>query len=78
MDEIHKTHFTVGQMPWKLTDREKEILRLCAKGLTSRQIGQELCLAHQTVKNMRSGILKKLAVDNMTEAVACAMKRELI
>jgi LuxR family maltose regulon positive regulatory protein len=55
-----------------LTERETEVLRLVAGGLTNRQIGQELVIAVSTVKSHINHIYSKLEVKNRTQAVARA------
>ena len=47
-----------------LTDREKEILPLLAAGLSSREIGDRLCLTEQTIKWYRMRLLEKLDARN--------------
>ena len=53
-----------------LSPREDEILALIAKGLTNREIGDELRIAEKTVKNSISQILSKLQVARRSEAAA--------
>jgi two-component system, NarL family, response regulator LiaR len=61
-----------------LTDRDREIVRLLAAGLSNRDIGASLGLSEQTIKNILSGIYRKLGVTNRTEAVAVAVSHGLI
>jgi len=51
-----------------LTEREREILTLVAKGVPNRQIAESLFLAEGTVKNHMSSILSKLGVRDRTQA----------
>jgi DNA-binding NarL/FixJ family response regulator len=51
-----------------LSGREHQILELIARGLTNRQIGEELSLAEKTVKNYVSSILSKLGLERRTQA----------
>lgn len=60
-----------------LTEREKEILECLAKGLSNKEIGQQLYLSEKTVKHHITNILQKLQVRNRTEAALLAQKREL-
>jgi len=55
--------------PNPLTDRETEILRLLASGLSNREIAHALDLADGTVKNHVSNLLAKLGVRGRTRAV---------
>jgi DNA-binding CsgD family transcriptional regulator len=57
-----------------LTERELEILRLIAEGLSNREIAQELVLTSGTVKWYNRQIYSKLGVHSRTEAVAKANK----
>jgi DNA-binding NarL/FixJ family response regulator len=56
----------------KLTDRETEIIRLIAKGLSSKQIADVLKVSPRTVESHRFNIFKKLDVTNSFEAVTKA------
>jgi DNA-binding NarL/FixJ family response regulator len=62
----------------KLTDREEEILKLLAAGLSNREIAQQLSLSEGTVKNHISAILAKLHANDRTQAVLTALKRGLV
>ena len=58
-----------------LSEREREILRLMAQGLTNREIADRLSLAQGTVKNYVTAILQKLGARDRTQAALRA--REL-
>ncbi|HQY31884.1 MAG TPA: response regulator transcription factor, partial [Thermomicrobiales bacterium] len=58
-----------------LTDRELEILRKVSDGMTNAEIGYALGISAQTVKNHVTSILRKLAVNDRTQAVVTALKR---
>ena len=58
-----------------LTDRELEILKKVSDGLTNAEIGYALGISAQTVKNHVTSILRKLAVNDRTQAVVTALKR---
>jgi DNA-binding NarL/FixJ family response regulator len=62
-------------LPEPLSEREKEIVRLLAQGLTNREIAGRLNLAEGTVKNYVTTILQKLGVRDRTQAALRA--REL-
>ena len=53
----------------QLTDREREVLDLLARGLDNRRIARELVLSDKTVRNHVSNVLAKLEVDDRAEAV---------
>lgn len=60
-----------------LTDRELEILQWIARGRANKQIGEELTLSENTVKNHVKSILSKLNAKDRTHAVTEALKRGL-
>jgi DNA-binding NarL/FixJ family response regulator len=61
----------------ELTDREQEILRLVAKGMTNRQIGEHLHLAEKTIKHYMTNILGKLHVHSRLEAALLVARRNM-
>lgn len=61
-----------------LTPREREILEQAARGMSNRQIGDELSIAEQTVKNHLSSAMRKLSLHDRTQAVVMALGRGLI
>ena len=61
-----------------LTERELEILRLLAEGLSDREIAQKLVLAQGTVKWYNKQIYSKLGVHSRTQAAACAREVGLL
>jgi DNA-binding NarL/FixJ family response regulator len=61
-----------------LTEREKEILRLVAQGLSNKAIAQSLGLTEGTIKVHVSNILGKLNVSSRTEASVRALQTGLI
>jgi DNA-binding NarL/FixJ family response regulator len=61
----------------KLTDRETEVLRLVAKGLSYRQIAERLGLSHRTVQNHVQNTLGKLQLHNRVELTRYAIERGL-
>jgi DNA-binding NarL/FixJ family response regulator len=62
----------------RLTERELEVLRLVAKGLSNREIGKELYIAENTVKNHVRNILEKLQLHSRMEAVVYVMREKLL
>jgi DNA-binding NarL/FixJ family response regulator len=58
-----------------LTDRELDVLRLAARGLTNRAIGHDLGISHRTVQGHLASIYGKLGVNSRTEAVTEALRR---
>lgn len=61
----------------RLTERETEVLRLVAKGLTYRDIAERLVLSHRTVQNHVQNTLRKLQLHNRVELVRYALQTGL-
>lgn len=61
-----------------LTERERELLRLLAEGMTNAEIARRLHLSEGTVRNYVSSILAKLGVSDRTQAVAIAFRHGLV
>jgi NarL family two-component system response regulator LiaR len=63
--------------PAGLTDRELEVLRLIARGMSNKQIARELVVSEKTVKTHVSNILAKLHLDDRTQAALYAVREGL-
>jgi NarL family two-component system response regulator LiaR len=61
-------------LPDYLSERELEVLKLAAKGLSNKEIAQELALSVRTVQSHLGNIFDKLGVSSRTEAVLRALK----
>ncbi|MEU0150491.1 response regulator transcription factor [Micromonospora fulviviridis] len=61
----------------RLTERETEVLRLVAKGLSYKQIAERLGLSHRTVQNHVQNTLGKLQLHNRVELTRYAIERGL-
>ena len=57
-----------------LTDREREVIRLVACGMSSRLIGEFLGISNKTVDNHRTNIMNKLHIHTTAELVRYAIK----
>ncbi|MDP4087282.1 MAG: response regulator transcription factor [Bacillota bacterium] len=57
-----------------LTPREKEILLLISKGLTNKQIAEQLFISENTVKNHVKNLLEKLKLENRVQLASYALK----
>jgi DNA-binding NarL/FixJ family response regulator len=62
----------------KLSDRELDVLRLAAQGLSNREIGRRLHITEGTVKNHISSVLSKLQLRDRTQAVIFAKEQGLL
>jgi len=71
-DDLAETAFA------PLSAREAEILEAIAQGLTNNGVGEALSISEQTVKNHVSSILRKLAVNDRTQAVLYALRKSWI
>ena len=61
----------------RLTERETEVLRLVAKGLSYKQIAERLVLSHRTVQNHVQNTLGKLQLHNRVELARYAIEHGL-
>jgi len=66
-----------GQDAPRLTDREAEVLRMVATGLSYKQIAERLVLSHRTVQNHVQNTLTKLHLHNRVELVRYAIEHGL-
>jgi two-component system response regulator DevR len=67
------------QLPGEeLTEREREVLALVARGYTNKQIAEELSVSEKTARNHVSHILEKLGLSRRSEAAAFAVEHKLV
>lgn len=62
----------------RLTQREREVLKLIGEGYKNREIAEELCISVKTVAKHRSTLMEKLDLHNVSALTAFAMERGLI
>ena len=62
----------------QLTDREKEVIKVIADGLTNREIARELLISESTVENHIHNIYEKLEITNRAQAVARAYQTKIV
>jgi two-component system nitrate/nitrite response regulator NarL len=74
--ELQERERTGG--PPKLSDREQEVLRLIADGLSAPDIGKRIHLSTTTVKSHLHSLYEKLGVSDRAAAVAEGMRRGLL
>jgi len=72
------TRYTGVEMVDQLSEREIEVLRLIAQGLTNQEIADQLVISLNTVKTHVKNILGRLQVSNRTQAAARAREQGLI
>jgi DNA-binding NarL/FixJ family response regulator len=68
----------VADVEAPLTQRESEVLRQLAYGLTNKEIAQMLHISYETVKEHVQHILRKIGVSDRTQAAVWAVRKELI
>jgi two-component system, NarL family, response regulator DevR len=76
-----KAQLAVGSLPEgaeELTDREREVLGLVARGYTNKQIAEALSMSEKTARNHVSHILEKLGLSRRSEAAAFAVEHKLV
>lgn len=62
----------------ELTEREREVLALIARGYTNKQIADTLYVSEKTARNHVSHILEKLGLSRRSEAAAYAVEHKLV
>ena len=71
-------HPTAGTKRPELTRRERDVLRLLADGLSNEEIGAKLFISAETVRTHIRKAMGKLGADTRTQAVARALRDQLI
>ena len=61
----------------QLTERETEVLKMVAKGMSYKQIAERLVLSHRTVQNHVQNTLRKLQLHNRVELTRYAIEQGL-
>ncbi|MFD7865564.1 response regulator [Streptomyces sp. NPDC057682] len=76
----HGGHRRTAPPPWaaRLTDREADVLRLMARGLTNAEIAQRLRVGAATAKTHVAGVLAKTGARDRTQAVIAAYETGFI
>jgi len=59
----------------RLTEREKEILRLTGEGKSAREVGEMLVLSPKTVERHRANLMRKLGLHNRAEVMQYAIRK---
>jgi DNA-binding NarL/FixJ family response regulator len=67
-----------GPVPDPLSERESEVVKLIAEGLTSREIGHVLQISDKTVERHRSNVLEKLGLKDRVALPRYAIRRGLV
>ena len=80
-NDIQKILFSAGKKPTgppRLTQREHEVLRLVAEGITTASIAKKLYISPQTVETHRHNLMQKLEVNNSASLIRKAGQHGLI
>ena len=80
-DVAHLIHAVQTSLRWKepnFTEREMEIVRLCAKGLTAKQIADQLCLSARTIETHKHNIFQKMGFGTTAELIHYAFQYGLV
>lgn len=67
-----------GDVEVPLTQRESEVLRQLALGLTNKEIAQSLQISYETVKEHVQHILRKIGVTDRTQAAVWAVRKGIV
>lgn len=70
-----RTYGDPGEPYYPLSAREMEVLAYVTKGMSNKEIAIALGISHQTVKNHVTAILRKLGVEDRTQAAIYALRR---
>ena len=62
----------------RLTDREKQVLKLVAEGLANKEVADVLGISVKTAMSHREKVMEKLGLHNRTELVRFALRRGVI
>lgn len=74
----HPRNVAPSRSTIQLSDREREILQLMARGLANADIARELYLSEGTVRNYTSALFSKLGVSDRTQAVIAGLRHGLV
>jgi len=72
---VARSYSDPGEPLHPLSNREMEVLSHLTRGMSNKEIASLLGISHQTVKNHVTSILRKLGVDDRTQAAVFALRR---
>ncbi|MBI4286479.1 MAG: response regulator transcription factor [Chloroflexi bacterium] len=75
----HTTEVTTSEAEYeRLSDREKQVLKLIAEGYTTRHIAETLDLSIKTVMTHRTNLMEKLGLHNRADLIKYAIRKGLV
>lgn len=74
-DSLARPYSDPGEPFHPLSKREMEVLECVTQGMSNKEIATSLGISHQTVKNHVTAILRKLGVEDRTQAAVYALRR---
>jgi DNA-binding NarL/FixJ family response regulator len=75
---VHCIRMSNREKDFSFTPREKEIIQLCAQGLSAKEIADKLCICLKTVVAHKYNIFKKMGISNCVELVNYALRLGII
>lgn len=78
LTEFRQPKQTIQEQEPSLVDRDVEILRLLAQGLTNQDIADKMFIAEKTVRNRLSLIFNQLHLKNRTQAALYALRKGIV
>ena len=75
IEDAARSYSDPGEPFRPLSNREMEVLSHLTRGMSNKEIASLLGISHQTVKNHVTAILRKLGVDDRTQAAVYALRR---
>jgi DNA-binding NarL/FixJ family response regulator len=75
LEGVQRPYSDPGEPYYPLSGREMEVLTNVTKGMSNKEIAKSMGISHQTVKNHVTSILRKLGVEDRTQAAIYALRR---
>jgi DNA-binding NarL/FixJ family response regulator len=75
LEGVQRPYSDPGEPYYPLSGREMEVLTNVTKGMSNKEIAKTMGISHQTVKNHVTSILRKLGVEDRTQAAIYALRR---
>jgi DNA-binding NarL/FixJ family response regulator len=76
VEGIAQARVAQGHSP--LTERERQVLRLIAEGLSIKEVAEKLCLSAKTIITHRANIMEKIGIHNTVELIKYAIREGIV